>query len=105
MKLLSFAGHITHLFVFHGPGFSLKKTNFKQKNCSSWAICGWCTKVTPPGVNFTNLFRAAFSYKSYTGVNFTNVLRFFILTFRFVHFLRKEIGVKVARKMLVKLTT
>ena len=47
-----------------------------------------------PWVNFTNILRAAFSYERV-------VSSFFVLTFRFVIFRRKEIA---ARKMLVKLT-
>ena len=51
----------------------------------------------PPGVNFTNILRAAFSYESLLS-------SFSVDTLRFDFFWRKEIGAKAARKMLVKLT-
>jgi hypothetical protein len=51
----------------------------------------------PAEVNFTNILRAAFLYKSF--------LRGFIcLQFGFVIFWRKDFGAKAAHKMLVKLT-
>jgi hypothetical protein len=46
------------------------------------------------GVNFTNIIRAAFSYKSFA----------LSLDLRFVLFWRKNIGAKAVRNMLVKLT-
>jgi hypothetical protein len=50
-----------------------------------------------PGVNFTNILGAAFSYKIF--------LRSFCeLTFGFVIFWQKDFGAKAAHKMLVKLT-
>ena len=51
-----------------------------------------------PGVDFTKILRAAFSYESLLS-------SFLYLRLRFVFFWRKEIGVKAAHRMLVKLTT
>jgi len=50
-----------------------------------------------PGVNFTNILRAAFSYESFCDA-------FMCLQFGFVIFWRKDFGPKAAHKMLVKLT-
>jgi hypothetical protein len=47
------------------------------------------------GVNVINILRAAFSFESYTS-------SFSTLTNKVCTILRKEIGVKAARKMLVK---
>ncbi len=54
--------------------------------------------ATGGGVIFTNILRVAFSFKSFAQ-------NFFDLHFRFVLFWRKNICVKAARKMLVKLTS
>jgi hypothetical protein len=48
-------------------------------------------------VNFTNILRAAFSYKSFAS-------GFLVLTNLICIFWRNKIGGKVAHKMLVKLT-
>jgi hypothetical protein len=50
-----------------------------------------------PGVNFTNILLAAFSYKS-------SLCSFYVLTIWVVNFWRKDFGAKAAHKMLVKLT-
>jgi len=50
------------------------------------------------GVNFTNILRAAFLYKSL-------LHSFYLLTVSLSIFLQKNNGAKAARKMLVKLTT
>jgi hypothetical protein len=53
--------------------------------------------MPPPGVNFTNILRAAFSYESFCA-------SFMYLQFGFVILWRKDFGTKAAHKMLVKLT-
>jgi hypothetical protein len=53
--------------------------------------------MLPPGGNFTNILRAAFSYESF-------LLSFLCLQFGFVIFWRKDFGAKAGHKMLVKLT-
>jgi hypothetical protein len=53
-------------------------------------------KLTP-GVNFTNILRAAFSYKSF-------LCSFYVLTIWVCNFWRKDLGTKAVHKMLVKLT-
>jgi hypothetical protein len=55
-------------------------------------------KLGKPGVNFTNILRAAFSYES-------GFEAFHFLQFGLVFFWQKNICAKAARKMLVKLTT
>jgi hypothetical protein len=52
----------------------------------------------PPGVNFINVLRAPFSYKSILG-------SFSLVTVKFETFRRKITGAKAAHKMLMKLTT
>jgi hypothetical protein len=54
-------------------------------------------QIWKPGVNFTNILRAAFSYKSF-------LHSFMCLQFGFVIFWQKYLGAKAAHKMLVKLT-
>jgi hypothetical protein len=49
------------------------------------------------GVNFTNILRAAFSFKSFCAA-------FMFLQFGFVIFWQKDFGTKSDHKMLVKLT-
>jgi hypothetical protein len=51
----------------------------------------------PPGVNFTNILRAAFLYESF-------LCSFYVLTIWACIFLQKVFGAKAAHKMLVKLT-
>jgi hypothetical protein len=50
-----------------------------------------------PGVNFTNILRAAFSHKIF-------LRSFYVLTILVCNFWRKDFGTKAAHKMLVKLT-
>jgi hypothetical protein len=50
-----------------------------------------------PGVNFTNILRAAFSYKSF-------LRSFYVLTTWVCIFWQKDFGAKASNKMLVKLT-
>jgi hypothetical protein len=50
-----------------------------------------------PGVNFTNILRAAFSYESF-------LHHFYVLTIWVCNFWQKDFGAKAAHKMLVKLT-
>ncbi len=49
-----------------------------------------------PGVNFTNILRAAFSYKSFF------CAAFMCLQFGFVNFRQKDFGTKAAHKKLGK---
>jgi len=49
-----------------------------------------------PGVNFTNILRAAFSYEFFCAA-------FMCLLFGFVLFWQKDFGAKAAHEMLVKL--
>ena len=78
----------------------------KDDNCARNTIIGIKTKVLSPldgfaihrvGVNFTNILRAPFSYKSLLS-------SFSVDKLRFDFFWRKDIGAKAARKTLVKLT-
>jgi hypothetical protein len=57
----------------------------------------WLVKMTP-GVNFTNILRAAFMVRKY----FAQPLLY--LQFGFVILWQKDFGAKAAHKMLVKLT-
>ncbi len=57
----------------------------------------WNSGYEKPGVNFTNILWAAFSYKSF-------LRSFYVLTIWVCNFWRKEFGAKAAHKMLVKLT-
>jgi len=50
-----------------------------------------------PGVNFTNILRAAFSYEFFCAA-------FMCLLFGFVLFWQKDFGAKAAHEMLVKST-
>ncbi len=50
-----------------------------------------------PGVNFTNILQAAFSFESFCAA-------FMCLQFGFIIFWQKDFGSKAAHKMLVKLT-
>ncbi len=52
--------------------------------------------MLPPGVNFTNTLRAAFSYESF-------LRRFYVLTIWVCIFWQMDFGAKAAHKMLVKL--
>ena len=56
------------------------------------------TVIVTPGLNFTNILRAAFLYKS-------AFWSFYLLTVWVCNFFQKKIGSKAARKMSVKLTT
>ncbi len=76
---------IQALFQEYGKIFSL--------NYCIWAL----NKNSLPGVNFTNILRAAFSYESFSP-------SFFVLRFKVCTFWRKNIGAKAASNMLVKLT-
>jgi hypothetical protein len=51
----------------------------------------------PPGVNFTNILSAPFSYKSF-------LRSFYVLTYWACNFWQKNFGAKAAHKILVKLT-
>ncbi len=53
--------------------------------------------ILTPGVNFTNVLRAAFTYVSCAH-------SFFCIHFRFVLYWRKPTGTKAARRTLVNLT-
>ncbi len=52
---------------------------------------------TTPGVNITNILRAAFSYESF-------LRSFYVLKIWVCNFWRNDFGAKAAHKMLVKLT-
>ncbi len=52
--------------------------------------------IGSPGVNFTNILRAAFCTKVFCAA-------FMCLQFGFVNFWQKDFGAKAAHKMLVKL--
>jgi hypothetical protein len=54
-------------------------------------------KASTAGVNFTNIFQAAFSYESF-------LCSFYVLTIWVCNFLAKGFWQKTAHKMLVKLT-
>jgi hypothetical protein len=53
--------------------------------------------MLPPGVNFTNILQADFSYERFLRI-------FYVLTILVCNFLQKDFGAKSAIKMLVKLT-
>ncbi len=71
---------------------------FRQLQESLCQALSWRSSNLLPGVYFTNSLRAAFSFKRYA-------ISFLVFYFRFVIFWRKEIGIKAALKMLMKLTT
>ena len=56
----------------------------------------YCFITLAPGVNFTNILRAAFSYESF-------LRRFYVLTIWVCIFWQMDFGAKAAHKMLVKL--
>jgi hypothetical protein len=53
--------------------------------------------IFPPGVNFTNILCAAFSYESFCAA-------FMCLQFGLIIFWQKDFGAKAAHIMLMKLT-
>jgi hypothetical protein len=57
----------------------------------------WAEGIRPPGINFTNILRAAFRTKVFCAA-------FMCSQFGFVIVWQKDFGAKAAHKMLVKLT-
>jgi hypothetical protein len=62
----------------------------------SYKLGSNCCHFLPPGVNFTNILQAAFSYESF-------LPHFYELTILFVISWQKDFGTKAAHKMLAKL--
>ncbi len=78
--------------------FSDSRRSGRRSITSFIAISQGLRRSTRPGVNFTNILRAAFLCDSV-------LARFLYLQFGFLIFCQKNIGAKAAHKMLVKLTS